>query len=192
MERTLTEHLGVVDRLRRTKKRTQSRLKCLNLFDFTLPDFLDGPTNLFQFGPFFAVSGAIALDLGQPKLEVRLGELPEPTSVAMPKASVNEDRLLSTDKHYVWTPRQLLPMEPKTVAQPVQKRADHQLGLGMLRADARHQPAAAVLRSVIHHPHTFRAGPAALPLPTRAFITTTNQSAQPRHAPASRAPVRRG
>ena len=120
MERTLAEHLGDVDRLRRAKKRTQSGFKRLNLIGFALPDFLDGPTNLFQFGPFFAVSGAIALDLGQPKLEVRLGEFPDLTAVAMPEAPVDKDRLLATEENDVRAPGQLLPMQPEAVAQSVE------------------------------------------------------------------------
>jgi hypothetical protein len=123
----------------------------LNILEFALPDFFDRPTNLFQFGPIFAIALAVSLDLGSPEVEIGFRELADLATMAMPETSMNEDRLLTTDEGDVGPSGEVFPMEPVAIAQSVQKRANDQLGLGMLRANPRHQSAAARLGSVIHH-----------------------------------------
>jgi hypothetical protein len=149
--RTLAEHLANVDRLRCSKKIPQARFKRLEILEFALPDLLDGPAYMLQIGPDLSISRAVPLDLGFPEYLIRFRELADPATVTMPKAPVNEDRLLATDECDVRTPWQILSMEPKTIAQPMKEHADGQLGLGMLRAYPRHQSATARRCSVIHH-----------------------------------------
>jgi hypothetical protein len=148
---TLAEHLRKVDRLRRPKEGSQVRLKRLKLLEFALPYLCDFPTNLFQFGDIFEIALAIALNLRIPKCEIRFRELTDLAAVTMPKAPMDDDRFLATDKGNVRASGQFFPMQAIALAQPVQDRADDQLRLGMLRADARHQSTATSFRSVIHY-----------------------------------------
>lgn len=127
-------------------------LKRLNILEFALPHLFNRPTNPLQSRYVLPVAMPITLDFGRPKIQVRFGELTDLTAMAVPETSMNEDRLSATDENYVGLSGKILPMQPVAIAQSVQKRANNQLGLGMLRAYPRHQSAAAGLSPVIHHP----------------------------------------
>lgn len=137
--------------IRWTKEEAQSCLKGLQLLEFALPDCLHLPTNLLQFGDFLGIAFAIAGNFGLPVFDVRFREPAELTAMPVPEASVHEDCTLPAKEHDVRLARQALAMEAEAVSQAMKQRPDYPFRAGMLRADPRHQSAAAFGCAVIHH-----------------------------------------
>ncbi len=57
----------------------------------------------------------------------------------MPKAAMDENDLAVPGKNNVWTPGEILPMQTKAVAKPMEKRPHHQFGTCVLAADPAHE-----------------------------------------------------
>ncbi len=57
----------------------------------------------------------------------------------MPEASVYKHGLLMLWKDNIWPAREVFPVNPESVAHPVQHRPNDELGLGILAADPAHE-----------------------------------------------------
>lgn len=60
----------------------------------------------------------------------------------VPKAAMDEDDLSAWAKHKIGFAREVLPVEPVTIAKPMYGRSHQEFGLGVLRPDRLHVAAA--------------------------------------------------
>jgi hypothetical protein len=116
---TIPEQSTHVDRFGRPEKTSQSLFKLLRILKFALPNLFDRPTNLFQFGYFLAVTLTVSFDLRAPEFELRFGEFSDFAPMAVPEASVYEDRFLATDEYDVRFSWQVFPMKSESITKSV-------------------------------------------------------------------------
>jgi hypothetical protein len=97
-----------------------------------LPDFIDRPSKLLQFGPFLSVAFSVPLDLIVPKAKIGFWELADPTAVTVPEAAVDKNSLATPLENDVGLTWQFLAVQAKSVSQAMEQGPHLDLGLGVL------------------------------------------------------------
>src|SRR5262249_18002705 len=81
----------------------------------------------------------VAIELGAPEIDPGLRHVRESTPrMPVPEASVNEKNRSVARQDDVWFAGQIASVEPKPVAQPMERTPDSQFGRGASRPDPRH------------------------------------------------------
>lgn len=115
---------------RRTEERSETGHHGLHLGEFTLPDGLDGPTEVMQAGGHRGVADKVRVEFAVPVGGVRgWPGRPRATWMLMPKASVNEDDLASAMEYNVWSTREVPGVDFVSVTQGKQRATNSDLRL---------------------------------------------------------------
>lgn len=104
-----------------------------------LPDDEYIPPCLLQSADRCLIPIDIGVELGLPESGARLGEHGVPAAwMTMPEATVYKDAHFKLGQYNVRLSRQILPMQPVTVALGMQEPAHNHFGLRVLPSDPRH------------------------------------------------------
>lgn len=128
----------------------QASRQPIEVFGLALPDHKDGPTERFELFYLRSVPVNISFELRQPVIEAGLWKLPFGATVAMPKATVNENRLAISGQNDVGTTGKVFWMKAEAVAEAMQNLPDDEFRLGVLLFDGLHDPSTLLWRSSIH------------------------------------------
>lgn len=121
----------------------QAASEFFRLHGLAFPDGEDAPTKAAEGGGVAFVAGCVAFKFLSPPGALGLwdaGGFAVP--VKMPEAAVDKNTDAVACQNDVGAPRQITPVETKTIAHGVEQAADDKFRLGILAANAGHQAAA--------------------------------------------------
>ena len=98
------------------------------------------------------IARGIAVEFGQPPFTtVRWRGAVSAALVPVPKAAVDEDDGLVLGQHHVRPTRKFLSVQPETIAEPMQQRANDPFRCRVLAVDPAHVPTAAFFTQSVTH-----------------------------------------
>ena len=116
-----------------------------------LPYHQDAPAQPRQLALLDEIPFPVAIELGAPELDARLRRARKRTArMTMPEATVHEDDLPPAREDEIRSARQLPPVEPISVAKPVDQAANGHLGARSLVPDPGHDFGAALGADRVH------------------------------------------
>jgi hypothetical protein len=135
--------------LKQSRKEHREFLRPLCL---TLPNRDGFPPCLPQKSFDFSVSGYIFLKLIHPKGDIGFRRIAIfASAVAMPIASMNENRYLVLRQHNVWFARKIFAVKAKPESEPMEGGTDEKLRSSIAASDARHIPASVLWGEPVGH-----------------------------------------
>ena len=125
--------------LKGSQPNQQIQQHCLGFSELAIPDNESCPACMFERRENPLVSSSIFQELGFPELRPRLRQHCIPTPrMPMPEATMDEYANPQPRQHDIRFPRQILAMQPVTIAVSVQKPAHQHFRFCVLPLDARH------------------------------------------------------
>lgn len=130
----------------------QARLKPKLVPGFALPDDQRLPSLFARSRQIPCITRAIAGELCPPEITAGFRDMGETASfMLMPEATMYEDDFPTAREGNVRSPRRGLPLEPETIAKPMEEPPNYQLRFGVGSADTPHMGAALHWRKGIWH-----------------------------------------
>lgn len=108
---------------------------------FAFPNLANSPPAPLQLGAHALIARDVRADFPPPEFLTGFWPLEQVASMAVPKATVDENQRLSGRKNHIWSAGQALVMKSISPTPSVKTSADYHLGLGVCGADRSHHSA---------------------------------------------------
>ncbi len=130
----------------------QSACEFFRLLGLAFPNREDAPTETAEGGGVAFVAGCVAFEFFSPPSRPCLGNSGVfALTVKMPEAAVDKNTDAVAWQNDIGAPRQITPVETKTIAHGVEQTADDKFRLGILAANEGHQAAALLSGKGVGH-----------------------------------------